>query len=191
MKRTFNSMAILLIAVMAFLAACSKSDSPKVDDRPEPTTGTWEFAGQTYTKVQSTQDMQSPPGAGGDLVVIVITTSETADTHGAFSGSALTISFPKGQGEGTYKLATSADVAVIKGSKIMNITCVIGTATNTGSTSYTTVAELNEKAELTIDDNGKYHITLKDPVTLKKQLDVNGGVDGAESTYSLSFENLD
>ena len=191
MKRTIQSMAILVLAAMTFLAACSKSSSPRPDDRPVPTTGTWEIAGQTYTKVQSTQDMQSPPGSGKDLVVIVITTSESANAHGAFSGSALTISFPAGLGAGSYKLVTSADVSITKASKVMNITCTLGTATTTGSTAYTTSSELNGNAQLTIDDKGKYHISLKDPVTLKKQIDVNGGIDGAKATYTLKFENLD
>jgi len=71
----------------------------------------------------------------------------------------------------------------------MQVDCVIGTAVNTGATLYSSTDTDGGTAELTIDDQGKYHLNIKKPVSLKKLLDTDGGVSGAKDAYNLTVTN--
>ncbi|HVW62278.1 MAG TPA: hypothetical protein VHC48_19640 [Puia sp.] len=70
------------------------------------------------------------------------------------------------------------------------IDCAIGTAVNTGAVLYSTTGQLpSATVDVTKDANGKYHVTIKDSVTLVKNVVTGGGIPDAAASYKLVIDN--
>ena len=146
----------------------------------------WNFAGNKYTMSPYT----SHTTAYGLSTVVATTNSDTS--HGNFSGSSLVFTF-NDKGVGEYLLVTDMTLASNNGAdKVMMVRCMIGTGVTTGSSLYSLSSDSNVKAQVTKDENGKYHVTINSPVTLTKVSsgEVNGGIAGSKNSYELTANNI-
>ncbi|SDZ87758.1 hypothetical protein SAMN05192529_103113 [Arachidicoccus rhizosphaerae] len=163
--------------------SCSKDDSG-----PGSVSGTWTFGDYTYTRATSTQGNEETSGI---YAIVMVATGGDGGNFGDFSGSAMSFIFPSALGAGEYKLATNEEMqASYKTKKLMDIQCQIGLAGSNGSTLYESSLATGGTANVTIDKDGKYHITIKKPATLKKWVELEGGVSGAKDSYELKVNDL-
>ena len=186
MKTPFKVLALLLLTASVAFTSCKK-DNPAPDKAANSGDSHWKFAGYTYTRGTSSQSSSAQDDK--TLTVVVVSTTGNGGDHGAYSGSALTFSFYSDLGTGKYTLANTETMVSNPGSKIIDITCTIGTAVATGATLYTRTVNSTATADVTKDSDGQYHITLSTPVTLTKDVEVSGGVSGAEDTYQITVDN--
>lgn len=180
MNKIIKLVSLSLIVVVGLLTSCSKkndsSNNPSSDSN-------WKFGDYTYTKSGSSQD------SNGSFVAIVVSTSGDGGNYGAYSGSALTFTFPNNLGAGKYTLTSDNVMVSNTGAKFMQVNCTIGTAVNTGAILYTSDTNTAGTADVTVDTDGKYHITIAKPVVLVKSTTVGNGIPGAANSYSLTVNN--
>lgn len=186
MIKTPKLLSFGLLAALMLITSCNKKD----DSSPTPNSdSSWKFGDFTYTRGGSSQDDPSGQNHQGDFVAVVVTTTGDGGDYDAYSGSSLTFSFPNHLGPGKYTLTSDENEVANKGSMVMQVNCTIGTAVNTGAILYSTDNNSGGTADVTIDADGKYHITISKPVVLVKNVVVGGGIDGAKDAYSLSVDN--
>ncbi|MBV8251825.1 MAG: hypothetical protein JO154_04385 [Chitinophaga sp.] len=174
----------LLLAMFAIvLFSCSKSEKTTTVAGD----ASWKFGDYTYVKGTSAQS-SSANGSGSTITAMTVSTMGDGGNYGVFSGSALVITFYSNLGEGTYTLGSTEAMVSNPGLKIMNITCTIGTAVNTGAVLYD-MTTANGTAEVTKDAKGNYHVSIKSAVTLTKKVIVGGGIASAKDTYALTVNN--
>lgn len=180
MSKQIKFLSLSLIVILGLFTSCSKKSDPVNNPSND---SNWKFGAYTYTKGGSSQDTK------GQFVAIVVSTSGNGGNYGAYSGSALTFTFPNNLGAGKYTL-TSEDLMVASpGTKLMQVDCTIGTAVNTGAILYSSDVNSATTADVTIDTDGKYHITIANPVVLVKNVTVGNGIPGAATSYSLTVNN--
>lgn len=169
----------LFFGVMGLLLSCSKSSSNpsgKGDSN-------WILGKYTYQRAASSQN------TNGIFTSMAVTTSGNGGNYGAYSGSALTILF-NNLGEGEYTLVAEDTLVKYTAARFITIDCTIGTAVNTGAVMYSTAGQLpSATVDVSLDSAGKYHVTLKDSVTLIKNVVTGGGIPGAASSYGLTINN--
>lgn len=184
MNKIIKRFSLSLIVVLGLLTSCSKksdsSNNPNSDSN-------WKFGDYTYTKGGSSQDSKSDNK--GDFIAIVVSTSGNGGNYGAYSGSGLTFTFPNNLGAGKYTLTSEEAMVSNTGTKLMEVNCTIGTAVNTGAILYASDINSAGTADVTIDTDGKYHITIAKPVVLVKSTTVGNGIPGAANSYSLTVNN--
>ncbi len=180
MKRVLPLM-LAMFAIVLF--SCSKSEKKTT----VASDASWKFGDYTYVKGGSSQS-SSADGNGGTITAIAVGTSGDGGNYGAFSGSSLAITFYSNLGEGTYSLGSTEAMVSNRGVKIMNITCTVGTAVNTGAVLYD-VTTANGTAEVTKDAKGNYHVNIKSAVTLTKKVVVGNGIPAAKDSYALTVNN--
>lgn len=180
MNKIIKLLSLSLIVILGLLTSCSKKNDSNINPTGD---SSWKFGDYTYTKGGSSQDSK------GDFIAIVVSTSGSGGNYGAYSGSGLTFTFPNNLGPGKYTI-TSEDLMVSShGTKLMQVNCTIGTAVNTGAILYTSDINSAGTADVTIDTDGKYHITIAKPVVLVKSVTVGNGIPGAANSYSLTVNN--
>ncbi|MBB6111258.1 hypothetical protein HDF23_004026 [Mucilaginibacter lappiensis] len=171
----------LITAICLFVFSIS-SCSKKKDAAPVTNSDSnWKFGTYTYNRGTSSQ------ANDGTFNTMVVGTTDNND-KGVYSGSTL-IFIWNPLGAGKYNITTSSLVTTSPGVKLINIQCQIGTAVTTGSTKYSSTANTNVTADISVDANGKYHINLSQPVVLTKDQIIGGGVQGAADTYPLTVNN--
>lgn len=186
MKKSFKLLSLLILSTSLVFTSCKKNDAIA----PAPTNGdsNWKFGDYTYARGGSSQG-SSASDDGKTLTVIVVSTAGIG-TYGAFSGSGLTLSFYSNLGVGKYNLGNTELLVSNPGTKILDVSCTIGTAVATGATLYKPNAlSTDVTADITKDANGQYHIALSKPVTLFKDVVVSGGVPNAANSYELTINN--
>ena len=115
-----------------------------------------------------------------------VSTSGNGGNFGAYSGSSLTILF-NNLGPGKYTLAAEDTLVKYTGTRFITIDCTVGIAVGTGAVLYSTTGQLpSATVDVSKDSDGKYHVTLKDQVTLIKKVATGGGIPGAASSYNCS-----
>lgn len=186
MSKTFTQLSLFLISFLVLFSACSKKDNSTPETSKD---SSWKLGEYTYTRGGSSQDDNSGQNNHGDFVAVTVSTSGNGGNYGAYSGSGITFVFPNHLGAGKYTLTDGIDVASNKGSMLMEVRCTIGTAVNTGASTYNTSKAAGGSAEVTIDANSKYHITIENPVNLLKGVEVGGGIPGAAATYALTVKD--
>lgn len=184
MKKALHFLSIVVAATLLFSCG-GKKDDPTPDAGNAETS--WKFGDYTYTKGASSQSSQASDGR--TITAIVVSTSGNGGGYGAYSGSALTMTFYSNLGEGEYTIAPTEVLVANPTVRFINIDCTIGTAVNTGALLYGAPGNTNVTANVTKDGNGKYHVTLTNAVTLKKQVATGGGISGALDTYPLTIRN--
>lgn len=178
-----TAISVLLGHFFAFERLCSKNN----DQVTKPDSDSyWKFGDYTYTSGGSSQDGET---THGDFTAVVVSTSGDGGNYGAYSGSGLTFTFPSNLGAGKYVLTSDIAMVSDKGARQMEVTCTIGTAVNSGSVLYASTANSDGTADLTIDKDGKYHISIDKPVVLEKSTVVGGGISGAADAYSITVHN--
>ncbi|MBO9728348.1 MAG: hypothetical protein J7623_06885 [Chitinophaga sp.] len=179
MKRVLS-----IVFASLFLFSCGK----KSDNNPTPSEGdvSWKLGDYTYVKAASSQTSTATDGRV--ITALAVTTAGNGGNYGAFSGSALAMTFYSNLGEGTYSIGTTEAMVSNPTSRILTITCTIGTAVNTGSILYS-VNGTGGTANVTKDSNGKFHITVSSAVSFKKDIVVGGGIPAAKATYDLTIHN--
>ncbi|MDQ0109833.1 hypothetical protein J2T02_004978 [Chitinophaga terrae (ex Kim and Jung 2007)] len=176
---------ILLAIASLGLFSCGKSS----DNKPAGDgSANWKIGDYAYTLGSSTQQT-SQSGNNGLLTVIVGTTVGQGGDYGPFSGSSVTVSFYSSLGEGTYTLGSTEMMVANPGTRILHLDCNVGTAVNTGSIMYSCVNN-GGTADVTKGSDGKYHVTVKNAVTLVKNVTVGGGIPSAKDNYSFTMENM-
>jgi len=175
--------ALILALSATILVSCGgKGDNPTPAN---DNAASWKLGDYSYVKGGSSQSSQTNDGK--TITAIAISTSGDGGNYGAFSGSAVTITFYSNLGEGTYTLGTTEAMVSNPASKIINIDCTIGTAVNTGAVLYDSVS--GGTAEVTKDSNGKFHVTVTTPVTLTKKVSTGGGIPAAKDSYQFTLKN--
>ncbi|MFB6453889.1 hypothetical protein ACE38W_01360 [Chitinophaga sp. Hz27] len=173
-----------LIAILTLgFFSCGKSN----DNAPAGSDSNWKLGDYTYARSTSAQT-SSASGNGGTVTAIATTTSGTGGSYGAFSGSSVSITFYSNLGAGTYTIGTTEMMVANPGTPILNISCTVGTAVNTGAVMYNCVNN-GGTAEVTKDANGKFHVSIKSAVTLEKGVVVGGGIADAKASYSFTLNN--
>ncbi|SEM67323.1 hypothetical protein SAMN05216436_106172 [bacterium A37T11] len=185
--KILSAICLLFIASTS-IQSCSKDHDDKPDNETSPSGSTWKFGDYSYTSGGSTQETETTDGR--NLTVIVSSTTGDGGNYGAYSGSALTMSFYSNLGTGKYVISNTEDLVTNPGAKIIVVECTIGTAVNTGAILYTPAANTGVTADVTKDDKGKYHVTINSPVTLAKNVEVTGGIPGASDTYKLTAKDI-
>lgn len=180
MKKIITFLAFLSCSTILF--SCGGKDD---DPTPEPPVAesSWKLGTYTYARGASAQTTT------GDLSGMTVTTSGDGGNHGAYSGSALTMVFRTAQGAGKYTLTTSAVMSANPTVRYMALMCTVGTAVSTGAVNYSATATSGGTADVTVDANGKFHVSISTPVTLIKTLVTGGGIAGAPESYSLTVNN--
>ncbi|HEY8957361.1 hypothetical protein [Chitinophaga sp.] len=180
MKKSLTFIALLSFSIMLFSCGGKKNDPT-----PDPSGGesTWKLGNYTYTRGASSQN------TSGNTVGIAVTTSGDGGNHGAYSGSALTAVFYKALGAGKYTLTSTEVLVAHPTARYMTLSCTAGTAVTTGAVDYSATATSGGTADVTIDANGQYHITISNPVTLVKTVVVGNGIPGAPDNYTLTVKN--
>ncbi|WP_354359558.1 hypothetical protein [Pedobacter sp. UYP30] len=185
MKKSFKILSLLILSSSVLITSCKKSD-PIAPAAPSGDSN-WKFGDYTYIRAASSQKSQTNDSK--TLTVIAVSTAGVG-TYGAFSGSGLTLSFYSNLGVGKYNLGNTELLVSNPGTKILDVSCTIGTAVNTGATLYTPNAlSTDVTADITKDANGQYHVALSKPVTLFKDVVVGGGVPNAANSYELTINN--
>jgi hypothetical protein len=181
MKKLLAPAAVLCLSMLLFSCG-GKKDDPT----PEIPAGesSWKIGNYTYTRAASTQESSS------GLAGIVATTSGNGGNYGAYSGSAFDVYFMAALGAGKYTLTTTSVIAANPTVRYMTLTCVVGTAVTTGAVNYTAQANSGGTADVTVDGNGKYHVSITTPVTLVKTVVTGGGIPGAPNTMTLTAKNI-
>ncbi|MBC9915108.1 hypothetical protein [Chitinophaga varians] len=174
---------LLLVLFSAVLFSCGK----KSDDKASPEAdATWKLGDYTYVKGTSAQSSSQGP-SDGLITAIAVSTVGTGGSYGAFSGSALTITFHGHLGEGQYTLGSDEMLAADPNNRIIVINCTVGTAVNTGAVMYS-YGGTAATATVTRDKDGKFHVSLP-TTTLTKKLEVLGGIPSAKASYELTVTN--
>lgn len=180
---------ILLATATTFsIVSCSGSSDDEATVTPptnNPTTDVnWKFGDYAYASNGiSFQNLST------DFAVITASSSPNT-AYGVFNGSTLTLSFRK-LGTGDYYFGSQNATITNATTKIIYPSISIGTGT-VNSTLYNLTGNnfvSTAKVSVTVDANGKYHVTLKDAITLNKSVNVGTGVPGAANSYSLSVAN--
>jgi hypothetical protein len=177
MKRIALITATCLLVFNVFSCSKKKDTTPPVTNNDS----NWKFGTYTYNRGTSSQ------ANDGTFNTMVVGTTDNND-KGAYSGSTL-IFIWNPLGAGKYNITTSSLVTTSPGVKLINIQCQIGTAVTTGSTKYSSAASPTLTADVSVDANGKYHVTITQPVVLTKDQIIGGGVQGAADTYPLTVNN--
>lgn len=179
MKRVLS-----IVFASLFLFSCGK----KSDDNPTPSGGdaNWKLGDYTYVRAASSQS--STASEGRVITAIAVTTAGDGGNYGAFSGSSLAMTFYSNLGEGSYSIGTTQAMVSNPTSRILALTCTIGTAVNTGAILYS-VNGTGGTANITKDSNGKFHVTVSSTVSFKKDIVVGGGIPAAKATYDLTIHN--
>ena len=165
------------VLVFSVFSCSKKKDAPPVTNNDS----NWKFGAYTYTKGTSAQKNN------GVFNTMAVGTTDN-ENIGAYSGSALIFTWNP-LGAGKYTITTSNLVINSPGVKLINAQCQIGTAVTTGSTKYSSTANSGVTADVSVDANGKYHVTISQPVVLTKDEIIGGGVQGAADTYPLTVNN--
>ncbi|HTN36462.1 MAG TPA: hypothetical protein VL053_05275 [Arachidicoccus sp.] len=186
MNKTFTQFSLFLISLLVLFSSCSKKDSSTPETSND---SSWKLGQYTYTRGGSSQDDNSGQNDHGDFVAVTVSTAGNGGNYGAYSGSAISFVFPNHLGAGKYTLTDGIDLASNKGSMLMEVRCTIATAVNTGATTYNTSKAAGGSAEVTIDANSKYHITIENPVNLLKGVEVGGGIPDAAATYAFTVKD--
>lgn len=180
--KEFKFAAFLIL----FLVSCSGEEE---DRNPSNalSTGSWSLGSYVYSRGTSIQSSNKPISNGPDLRTIVISTTGIGN-YGRFSGSSITGYFFE-QGEGDYKIVDEAFL-LRNGhtGKFIALNCNVGIGTNTGSTVYST-SNSEEFIRIGRKDNN-YTLSTKEDLILTKSLDVNGGVQGALSSYIFKANQI-
>lgn len=184
MRKALQFLSLFLTATLLF--SCSKKDDGASPNNQGD--ATWSMGTYVYARGASSQSSQANTN-GGIITAIATTTVGAGGNYGAFSGSALTMTFYSNLGEGKYTLAPTEVVVANPGARFINIDCTIGTAVNTGAVLYSLAASSGVTADVTKDSNGKFHVTVSTPVTLTKKIVVGGGIADAKGTYDLTIKN--
>ncbi len=184
MNRITRRLGASFLLAGAFFVSCSKGHDSST---PPATDSNWKMGNYTYTRSASSQT------ANGNLKAIAVSTSGNGGNYGAYSGSALTFTFYSNLGPGKYSPATVEDLVKNPATKLIKIDCVVGSAVNTGSVMYS-LAESSAivtdvTADVTVDGNGQYHISLSKPLTLTKTIIVGNGIPDAPNTAQLTINN--
>ncbi|MDI9257894.1 hypothetical protein [Flavobacterium sedimenticola] len=175
---------LTLFALTLLLFACSSDNDSNSNTGLGP--GKWKLGSYTFTRGVSNQS--GTPANDGQLFVIVCSTSG-AGNLGEYSGSAITCEFfDRGAGEYTIVDNNTFGELVNPTEKYIYIDCSIGTATTTGSALYG-CQSTTKKAIITIENN-QYKVTVPEEIQMTKILDVNGGIDGAATTYSFGCNKI-
>ncbi|MBN9382293.1 MAG: hypothetical protein J0H74_16100 [Chitinophagaceae bacterium] len=172
----------LFFGVMGLLFSCGKSSSGPSSGNGKGNSN-WSLSNYTYQRGASSQN------PGGNFVSMAVSTSGNGGNYGAYSGSSLTILF-NNLGPGKYTLASEDTLVKYLGTKFITIDCTVGIAVNTGAVMYSTTGQLpSATVDVSKDPDGKYHVTIKDSVTLIKNIVTGGGIPGAASSYKLEINN--
>lgn len=185
MLKPITVLAICLISISLIFTSCKKDHAGP--DKSNTGDCHWKLGGYTYTRGSSAQN--SSTSDGNTIQAIVVTTTGEGGDYGAYSGSGLTFTFYSNLGTGKYTLANSTIMVSNPGSKILAMSCTIGTAVNTGAVMYTPSGNSTATADVTKDKEGQYHITLSTPVVLTKDVVVGGGIPDAADSYSITIDN--
>ena len=147
----------------------------------------WSLGDNNYTGGTSSS-AESLDGNTG--VLVVSTANDTA--NGDFSGSAVNFTHTL-QGSGVYQLTTVTEVASAgfdeSTAKLLSLSASVGTGVTTGSTSYIST-ENGGFVIAVLDDEGRYHFSTDQPVTVERSIDVLGGVPNAPDSFELEMTNL-
>lgn len=183
---------ILLTLIIFGVVSCNKKkESPpptsSTTSSPAPiitTSNTWKM--NTYTYVQGT----SSSGYYNGVSSIVISTSGFSNANGAFSGSSISFVF-WGNAVGTYTIQSFSTVGQAYSTnpslKYISISSNVGTEFP-NTTKYDS-QDSNLTAEVSLE-NGKYHITISNPIVLTKGVSVGTGVPNAPSTFTFTCDNV-
>lgn len=185
-------LAASLLGGAALLTACGGGGGDDGDTSvvtPTPTApGTSQWTMDAHTYVNGGHSAQSSATIGDTVhTVVVVSTATTSggDTaNGAFSGSALTFTFPRGEA-GTYTVVgdRAAYLAAAALTKVIHVQSNVGIAVTTGATLYTATTG---QVVVTRDSAGTLHFSTSAPVRTEKTLEVQGGVDDAPATMTLT-----
>lgn len=188
-----RSVITLLITIAtAFLVSCGGGgggDSTPPAAAPLPPSSFWKMDSFFYANGGNSAQSTNPVGTKTLTVAVVSTaTLSGGDTsNGAYSGSALTISFIQG-GPGLYNIVPDRTV-LINGTSTVNPMTVesnIGIAVTTGSSLY---AATSGQVTVTRDAAGIYHFDSAGGIPMTKKLNVLGGVAGAPTSMLLSIKD--
>ncbi|NIG54796.1 hypothetical protein [Chitinophaga sp. Cy-1792] len=172
-----------LIAILTLgLFSCGKSN-----DAAPASDSNWTIGEYTYPRATSAQT-SSPSGNGGTITAIATTTAGTGGNYGVFSGGSVSMAFYSNLGEGTYTLGTMEMMVANQNTRILNLSCTVGTAVNSGAVMYNCVNN-GGTAEITKDKDGKFHVNIKTAITLQKGVEVNGGIPAAKAFYAFTMNN--
>lgn len=187
MEKIKYSKLLFSILLSMMMYSCTTGNGDNDSPSNELAKGSWSMGSYVYQRGTSAQSTSKPIANGPDLRTFVITTSGTGNL-GKFSGSSITGYFFE-QGEGEYKVVDKNFLfANANTGKFITITCSIGTGTATGSTSYDS-SNSNKYIKIR-KQNNDYILSTMEEVTLTKSIDVNGGVQGAETSYKFKANEI-
>ncbi len=182
----------LLAASSALFVSCGGGgggESTPPASAPIPPSSYWKMDSFFYANGGNSAQSTNVVGSKTLTVAVVSTaTLSGGDTsNGAYSGSALTLSFIQA-GPGTYNIVPDRST-LINGTTTVNPITVesnIGIAVTTGSSLY---AASSGQITVTRDSGGKYHFDSVGAVPTTKTISVLGGVSGAPATMLLSIKD--
>jgi hypothetical protein len=190
MLKIIKTLFVFFTLISIVCISCKKEASNKTTTSASGTN--WQFGNNVYTGHSSVQN-SSPFNGNATTLITASTSSATGGgdggNYGAYSGSAITMNFNSNLGVGKYTVADLSIVTINPGIKYMNISCAIGTAESAGSLNYILSGNSGKTADVTLDANGKYHVTLTNPVTLIKNGVLGNGIPGAADTYNLTIND--
>jgi hypothetical protein len=156
---------------------------------PDATTSTgyWTMGSYTYTNdgtaAHTVGEFPSPPASA---YTVLVTAGYGND--GIYSGSGLSISF-MGTGPGIYTVVPDlVAFATARPAAVAFVMITVGAATSTGAAGYTATSG---QIVVTVDANGKPHISTEGPLTMTKKpsMDVLGGIPGSPDTMTLDIHD--
>jgi len=182
------SKTLALIASVA-LAACGGGSDSSSDPVAATPSSYWTMDSHTYVNGGFSSQTTSTVGSR-QITVAAISTATLAggDTsNGAYSGSALSISFVA-KGAGTYTVVpdTAALLASDPATNPMVVQSNVGIGVTTGATLYTASTG---QVTVIVDSAGKYHFDSVGTLPTAKTIDVLGGVAGAPGSMALTVHD--
>jgi hypothetical protein len=163
------------------------SPSPNAPAAP---TSYWTMNAYSYTNGFFSSQTTSTLSNGKQLTVAAISTATLSGgdtTNGAYSGSALTLSF-LGSAPGTYNIVGDQSTLInsLPSANPIYVESNVGVAVTTGATLY---AATSGQITVTRDSAGKFHFSSVTALPTTKRLDVLGGVAGAPATMNLTIHD--
>jgi len=148
---------------------------------------TWSLGDNDYVLGTSNS---SESADGLTEVTVVSTVSDTS--NGDFSGSALTLSYTL-NGPGVYQVTSTEEFSLVDASdpsvQLVDLNATVGTGVGTNATRYDSVANAGFIV-VSVDEDGAYHFSTEQSITLERTIDVDGGVPNAPPLFFLQMNNV-
>lgn len=147
---------------------------------------TWSLGDASYSGLGEVSGAQQ--NIAGRAIVSISTNDEDAG-NGEFNGSRLFLHLTQG-GSGDYTVVDNFSIETITGSGTNVAYVIVSAGTETGDLAETDWESVTGVVSVVVDNNGSYHVSTIEPLTLTRASDQNGGIPNSPDQISFEMQNI-